>query len=133
MRFFQFFLPTLFIAVPSLLGVAMPEVDHMRPDGSEPEHSWNERVETPMRATSSDEEITQRILRDINANTRLSNDAKVISIITEEGKVTLSGRVPSESERDELVKTTQEQPGVNAVVNKIRISGRASAAGWPFH
>ncbi len=68
--------------------------------------------------------LTTNIRRRIVSNDALSFTAKNIRVITVEGKVTLTGRVPSKEEMDTIVKIANEEAGPDLVTNRLTVEER---------
>ncbi len=72
----------------------------------------------------SDIAITQQIRRSIVTDSTLSDNAKNIKIITQNGVVTLRGPVNTDQEKATIQNKVQNVPGVSSVNNLLEITQR---------
>ncbi len=72
--------------------------------------------------SSADWEITTKVKALILADTSISASARLVSVSTRNGVVTLSGNVPTQSDKDRINKIAQNISGVKSVNNQIAVS-----------
>jgi len=70
----------------------------------------------------SDWEITANVKKDLLADSSLSASARMASVTTNNGVVTLTGTVASKEESDQVVKIVKNVSGVSGVDNQLTIS-----------
>jgi hyperosmotically inducible protein len=70
----------------------------------------------------SDRAISQKIRQALAADKNLSPDARRVKILTQSGKVTLRGSVPSSSERATIVSKAAGIAGQGNVTDKIEVT-----------
>src|SRR4030095_304651 len=70
----------------------------------------------------ADRTITQNIRRAVTADDSLSTNAKNAKIITNNGTVTLPGRVKSEKEKAEIEAKAKQVAGVKSVDNQLEVA-----------
>jgi hyperosmotically inducible periplasmic protein len=70
-----------------------------------------------------DLEMTAQIRKDVMANSELTYGAKNVKIITVNGRVTLRGSVPTEAERDLIVKLAKSAAEPDKVDDQIQVQG----------
>jgi hyperosmotically inducible protein len=69
----------------------------------------------------ADRKITQQIRQAVTKDDSLSTSAQNVTIVTQEGKVTLRGTVKSESEKQKIAEKAKEVSGVKNVDNQIAV------------
>src|SRR6266581_4677020 len=74
----------------------------------------------------SDSQVTTNIQTKLAADSGLQN--KQLAVQTANGRVTLSGAVDSDAEREAAAKYAASEPGVKQVINNLQVAGMASAA-----
>jgi hypothetical protein len=72
--------------------------------------------------TPSDRAISQKIRRALATDKNLSAEARKINILSQNGKVTLKGSVPSSSERTTIVSKAEQIAGQGNVTDKIEVA-----------
>ena len=70
----------------------------------------------------ADWEITTHVKSAIMSDSSLSAGAKLVSVSTTNGVVTLIGSVPTKQDRERIVKLAKETRGVTKVDNQIAVS-----------
>jgi hypothetical protein len=73
-------------------------------------------------AHASDAEITERVREKIAAHDDLSTKAKNVRVSTDNGKVTLSGKVDSAVEKSKIDSCAREVAGADDVDNRIDVA-----------
>jgi len=81
----------------------------------------NSKASTTTSESNLDQKITQRIRQSILADTKFSNYARNIKIVTKNGVVTLTGTVVSDREKLEIEKRVIDVRGVKRVENSIEV------------
>jgi len=69
----------------------------------------------------ADRKITQQIRQAVTKDDSLSTSAQNVTIVTQDGKVTLRGTVKSESEKQKIAEKTKQVSGVKNVENLITV------------
>jgi hyperosmotically inducible periplasmic protein len=69
----------------------------------------------------ADRKITQQIRRDVTKDDSLSTSAHNVTIVTQDGKVTLRGTVKSDSEKQKIAEKAKQVSGVKTVENLITV------------
>lgn len=72
-------------------------------------------------AQPADWDITAHVKETLVVDGSLSTKARLISVTTNDGVVTLTGTVVSEEESRKVVKIVEGVPGVKSVVNQLTI------------
>lgn len=72
--------------------------------------------------TSADWAITTKVKAAIVADSTLSASARLVSVNTTNGVVTLTGTVPTKADSDRIVKIAKNVSGVKSVKNQMIIS-----------
>jgi len=70
----------------------------------------------------SDWQITANVKKELMGDSSLSSSARMISVSTTNGVVTLSGTAASKSERRKIVSMVENMDGVQSVDNQISVS-----------
>ncbi len=71
--------------------------------------------------STADWQITLKVKTAILADDSLSPSNRFVSITTENGIVTITGKVTDRYQRNEIVKTVQKVPGVKGVEDKMTL------------
>jgi osmotically-inducible protein OsmY len=69
----------------------------------------------------ADRKITQQIRKAVTKDDSLSTSAQNVTIITQDGKVTLRGTVKSDGEKQKIAAEVKKVPGVKDVENLITV------------
>lgn len=77
-------------------------------------------------AAISNEAVTTRVRTVLKNDTALSNSAKAIQVSVNEGKVTLSGVVVSDAEKNKVESMIRQVNGVKTVINRLVVSSSTS-------
>ena len=99
--------------------------DPRRPDSydsSAPEKPPAPAETGPSKTATADHQLTQKIQNAIKGDEKLSDRAHKIQVTAREGKVTLSGAVASQAERDAVVSKAKELAGQGNVVSRLKIT-----------
>jgi hyperosmotically inducible periplasmic protein len=72
--------------------------------------------------TSADWEITTKVKAQIMSDSTISASARMVSVETTDGVVTLTGSVPTEDDMDRIVMIVQQVNGVVRVDNQMTVS-----------
>jgi hyperosmotically inducible protein len=75
-----------------------------------------------MQSQPSDWEITANVKKNLMSDGSLSSSARMISVTTNNGVVTLTGTVASKEESRKVVKIVKNVPGVTSVDNQLTVS-----------
>ena len=75
-----------------------------------------------MQSQPSDWDITANVKKNLMADSSLSSSARMISVTTNNGVVTLTGTVVSKDESRRVIKIVNNVPGVTRVDNQLTIS-----------
>ena len=116
----------------ALVAAAMlsaPAFGHPRNQETAPDNTkTNRQLRTPTAdeqgMNAADRAITQKIRKAIHEDKSLSTYAHNIKIVTQAGKVTLSGPVRSEQEKSTLVGKAAQIAGVDNVTNELTVVPR---------
>lgn len=73
--------------------------------------------------TSADWAITTKVKASIMSDSSLSASARLVSVSTTDGVVTLSGNVPYQADAERLVKIAKKVDGVKSVDNQLVVTG----------
>jgi BON domain len=76
----------------------------------------------PSKMTPSDRAISQKIKRAIAGDKSLSADGRRVRVLTQAGKVTLQGSVPSSSERTAIVSKAAAIAGQGNVTDQLKVT-----------
>ena len=71
---------------------------------------------------SSDWQITTKVKAAIMSDSTLSASARLVSVTTNNGDVTITGSVPSQKDMDRIVSIAEGVSGVKSVNNQMTIS-----------
>ncbi len=71
--------------------------------------------------TSDDTALVRQIRQDLTADTNLSACAQNIKIMAQNGKVTLKGKVNSETEKQSIYDKVSSEAGVSSVDSKLDV------------
>jgi osmotically-inducible protein OsmY len=84
--------------------------------------SWTNRFRSndQDKENISDRSITAQVLQSLRTIPDLSNTARSVDITTDEGVVTLNGRVAIESESKMIESLAKTIPGVRGVINNLK-------------
>jgi hyperosmotically inducible protein len=83
----------------------------------------NAKGQTPPDSTQpSDWEITTSVKKNLMADSTLSASARMISVTTNNGVVTLTGTVASKEESRKVVRIVMNVTGVSSVDNQLTVS-----------
>jgi len=82
---------------------------------------------TQMQSQPSDWDITAHVKKNLMTETSLSSSARMISVTTNDGVVTLTGTVATREESRQVVRIVKATPGVRSVDNQLTISNLASS------
>lgn len=91
-----------------------PNMNNMRTDANN------------VNAAISNEAVTTRVRTVLKNDTALSNSAKNIQVSVNEGKVTLSGVVISDAEKNKVESMIRQVNGVKTVINRLVVSSATS-------
>jgi len=75
-----------------------------------------------MQSQPSDWEITTNVKKNLMTDNSLSASARIISVTTNNGVVTLNGTVETNEESRKVVRIVKNVPGVTSVDNQLNIS-----------
>lgn len=73
--------------------------------------------------TSADWQITTKVKASIVADTQLSASARLVSVETTNGVVTITGDVPTAADRDRIVEIARSINGVTGVNSQMNVTG----------
>jgi osmotically-inducible protein OsmY len=85
-------------------------------------NSDNPNGNNQMQSQPSDWDITANVKKNLMTDNSLSSSARMISVTTNSGVVTLTGTVASKDESRKVVRIVQNVPGVTSVDNQLTIS-----------
>jgi hypothetical protein len=75
-------------------------------------------------SAAADQSTTERVRKELQADTTLSADAKSVVISTKGGVVTLTGSVPTEAEKTAVATKVGAVSGVSSVVNQLTVENK---------
>lgn len=70
-----------------------------------------------------DRDITQKVRQALVNDDSLSTNAKNVKVSTNDGAVTLQGKVDSDQEKETVAKRAKAVSGVRNVVNQLEVTG----------
>jgi hyperosmotically inducible protein len=86
--------------------------------------------ETKATQTKADRDMTAKVRKAIMDDKTLSSAAHKVSVRTRDGKVTLSGKVNSEEEKENVVAKAKDIAGASNVMDKLTVApAKAKKAG----
>lgn len=101
----------------SSLCIILTACDHQEPKHAEPTPPPPaERVEV-----GQDRDISDRIRAVLSQENSLSDKAKAVNIVTQDGVVTISGQVESSKEKNKIEKRAKKIEGVKGINNNIEV------------
>ena|ERR1700686_3831645 len=111
------------LGVPLIAPLVLGQQDPQQPDSysSTSEAHPVPRTAEQSKMTSSDRAIAQRIRKAIYADKSLSAHAHHVTIVAQDGKVTLQGSVRSAEERSNILTKAAAVAGDGNVINKIEV------------
>jgi hypothetical protein len=100
-------------------GVSEGAIDRL--DDDDDDDNDNDNDDDRASEHASDTEITERVREKIAAHDDLSTKAKNVRVSTDNGKVTLSGKVESAVEKSKVESCAREVAGADDVDNRIDV------------
>lgn len=113
--------PLLMLGVLSAMVLSCQQGDH--PTQPKSGNTVNAALTPDQQSESeADRTITQNIRQAVVASDKLSSQAKNVKIITVQGKVHLTGTVPTVAEKSEVDRLSRTVAGVTGVDNQLQVS-----------
>ena len=79
-------------------------------------------------STEADRSLGQKIQQEVRADTNLAGQLSAIKMNVDNGKITLTGTVRSEDQKQAIEKAAQRVTGVTSIDNQLQVSGSATDA-----
>lgn len=79
---------------------------------------------TAMATPPTNDEVVARVRAILKSDTSLSNGARIINISADAGKVTLTGNVANQAEKNKVETVVKQINGVKTVVNRLEVSSK---------
>src|SRR3990167_2154782 len=77
-----------------------------------------------MNAAMTDDDISMQVREELKYDGSLSYNARNLDIYTENGAVTLCGKVASNKEKSDIVTKVRKMKGVRRVIDRIEVVGQ---------
>jgi osmotically-inducible protein OsmY len=129
----KMFLIPLALAITVMLAACSKDNDERRsantPSGADKMQSSADRPANPGPTASdqleneADRNLTQQIRQRVVEDGSLSTSAHNVTIVSQNGNVTLRGNVKDESEKEKIAATAKQVAGVNKVDNQLTVAG----------